>query len=317
MPLSFLAVPWWNESTVITIAAIAKNEGPYLLEWIAYHRVVGADRIIVMDNDSTDGSQFLLQALDGAGVINYIPWPTRLAYRHFENRKTGAQVPAYDFALRAERRLGRAGWIGFIDLDEFVLPLEGNSIGALLDRFPDAAAIGLNWRVFGSNGHEAQPAGLVMENFTRRGPDDFGPNKHVKTFARVPKLINPGIHVPSTLDGPMLDTEGQEIDRQGRGVHTRVARGALRINHYFIKSRVEWERKRRRGRAPMIVSDPRRIRDDSVFTAHDRNDIEDHTILRFLPEVKTEIARLRREIKRWLGRGQGLLMGEDAACSGR
>lgn len=297
---------------MITIAAIAKNEGPYLLEWIAYHRVVGADRIVVIDNDSTDGSQFLLRALDGAGAITYIPWPTRVAYRNFEKHRTGPQVPAYYFAWRLERQLGRDGWIGFIDLDEFVVPTEGVSIGEMLEQLPAASAVGVNWRVFGSSGLEAQPPGLVMENFTRRAADDFNANRHVKTFARVSKIISPGIHVPSRLDGPILDVAGGEIEPGQLGLHARVAVGGMQINHYFTKSRAEWERKRRRGRAPMAVADPRRIRDESAFGHHDRNEVEDTAILRFLPAVRAEIGRLRRKIRLWLPQAAGLFLEEDA-----
>ena len=38
----------------LAIGAIVKNEGPYLLEWIAFHRVVGVDRFFIADNASTD-----------------------------------------------------------------------------------------------------------------------------------------------------------------------------------------------------------------------------------------------------------------------
>lgn len=300
-----------SETTLITIAAIAKNEGPYLLEWIAYHRVVGADRIVIMDNDSTDGSQFLLRALDGIDAVTYIPWPTRTVYKNFEKHRTGPQVPAYHFAWRLEQHLGRTGWIGFIDLDEFVVPTAAESIGEVLGQFPEASAVGVNWRIFGSGGLETQPAGLVMKNFTRRAADNFTANRHVKTFARVSKIINPGIHVPSRLDGPIVDVAGEKIDLMQGGVLPSVASGGMHINHYFTKSRAEWERKRRRGRAPMVVSDPRRIRDNSVFDAHDRNEVEDASILRFLPETLAEIGRLRRKIRLWLPQAAGLFLEED------
>ena len=36
----------------IAIVAIAKNEGPYLREWIEYHRLVGIKRFYLYDNES-------------------------------------------------------------------------------------------------------------------------------------------------------------------------------------------------------------------------------------------------------------------------
>jgi hypothetical protein len=263
-----------------------------------------------MDNDSTDGSQFLLRALDGVGAVTYVPWPMRTVYKNFEKHLTGPQVPAYHFAWLVERKLGRNGWIGFIDLDEFVVPTAAASIGKVLGQFPEASGVGVNWRVFGSSGLETQPAGLVMENFTRRAADDFSPNRHVKTFARVSKIINPGIHVPSRLEGPIVNIAGEEIDLERDGLLSTSVSGGMHINHYFTKSRAEWERKRRRGRAPMVISDPQRIRDNSVFDAHDRNEVEDVSILRFLPEVRAEIGRLRRKIRLWLPKAEGLFLEE-------
>lgn len=50
-----------------------KNEGPFILEWVAHHRVVGFDAIYVASNDCSDGSDALLAALDRAGIIGHVP----------------------------------------------------------------------------------------------------------------------------------------------------------------------------------------------------------------------------------------------------
>ncbi|QVV62182.1 glycosyltransferase family 2 protein, partial [Leclercia sp. Colony189] len=42
------------------VAAIIKNEMDALLEWIAYHRVVGVSGFIIADNGSNDGSRAFL-----------------------------------------------------------------------------------------------------------------------------------------------------------------------------------------------------------------------------------------------------------------
>lgn len=39
-----------------------KDEAPYILEWIAWHRLVGFDKIIIAQNSSTDGTVELLEA---------------------------------------------------------------------------------------------------------------------------------------------------------------------------------------------------------------------------------------------------------------
>ena len=93
------------------IGAIFKNEGPYILEWVAYHRALGIDRFFVADNGSDDGSSEFLAALDRAGVLDHIP--------------PGYARPAAAAArlCRDLRRHGaQADWIAFIDADEFLWP---------------------------------------------------------------------------------------------------------------------------------------------------------------------------------------------------
>ena len=56
------------------MVAIAKDEGVYLHEWIAYHRLVGFDEVLVYDHESTDGSTELLAELAGRGMVTPVPW---------------------------------------------------------------------------------------------------------------------------------------------------------------------------------------------------------------------------------------------------
>ncbi len=45
------------------LATSIKDEGPFLLEWIAHHKVAGFNRILIGYNDCTDGSEKLLRLL--------------------------------------------------------------------------------------------------------------------------------------------------------------------------------------------------------------------------------------------------------------
>ncbi len=48
--------------TPLAICAIFKNEGPYILEWVAYHRAVGFDHFVLYDNASTDGGSDVVRS---------------------------------------------------------------------------------------------------------------------------------------------------------------------------------------------------------------------------------------------------------------
>nr|WBU74825.1 glycosyltransferase family 2 protein [Citrobacter braakii] len=62
---------------MLSIAAILKNEQPYILEWLAYHLVLGIEDFYIADNISSDGGSELLVLLDKANFITRIEHPTK------------------------------------------------------------------------------------------------------------------------------------------------------------------------------------------------------------------------------------------------
>ena len=47
----------------IAVCAIFKDEGPYLLEWLAFHKLIGVDLFFLYDNDSSDGGSDIIAAI--------------------------------------------------------------------------------------------------------------------------------------------------------------------------------------------------------------------------------------------------------------
>ncbi|HSF92841.1 MAG TPA: glycosyltransferase family 2 protein, partial [Paracoccaceae bacterium] len=89
-----------------------KNEGPFLLEWIAYHKVVGFTDIIIFSNDCTDGSDDMLDALARAGEIQH--------FRHSPETGQSPQLRAAEIAM--ESGLFRFGdWVMWLDSDEYLV----------------------------------------------------------------------------------------------------------------------------------------------------------------------------------------------------
>lgn len=58
------------------IGAIFKNEGPYISEWVAYHKILGFDKIYIVDNISDDGSSEILAKLHESNEITRIEYKT-------------------------------------------------------------------------------------------------------------------------------------------------------------------------------------------------------------------------------------------------
>ena len=64
-------------SMKITAVTCIKNEGPFLLEWIAYNRLIGVTDFLIYSNDCADGSDRLLDALAERGVVHHRPNPAK------------------------------------------------------------------------------------------------------------------------------------------------------------------------------------------------------------------------------------------------
>ena len=167
-----------------TLVAIAKNEGPYVPEWIAHHLAVGFSKIIVYDDGSTDDTLDVLKhiaricravSVKAVGPIGIDESP---------------QTMSYNDAVREIR----TDWTMFLDIDEFLVPYRDYSIGAYLMRAPsDVSSVHVNWRGFGSSGLATKDYDLVVEAFTRCAPPSWSNHYHFKSIART-ALIREGLH---------------------------------------------------------------------------------------------------------------------------
>ena len=49
-----------------------RNEGPFVLDWVTYHRAIGFDKIVVVTNDCDDGTEEILDALQAQGQVEHV-----------------------------------------------------------------------------------------------------------------------------------------------------------------------------------------------------------------------------------------------------
>jgi Glycosyl transferase family 2 len=258
----------------LAICAIFKNEGPYILEWIAYHRALGFDHFVLYDNASTDGGANIIRASSLSRHCTIIDWPHR-----------PGQLPAYrdfiqNFAARFE-------WVAFIDLDEFLLPLGDAGIRDLLRGWSEFSAVLVSWRVFGPSGWIIPPNGLVIENYDMRSSDEMPVNHHIKSIVKCAHLRdttrNPHEFV---VKGPVCNTAGQAVPNTA--IQPDPCHQTLVLNHYMTRSRRDWLAKVYRGDA-MFDHDDQRY-DEAMF---------DHF---------AEISHIKDErIKQWASRVRELL----------
>lgn len=277
----------------IAIAAIFRNEHPYVLEWIAHHRALGVERFYIADNVSDDGTSELLQALDDLGVIRRIPFASTPGQ--------APQLPAYAELLGTHAR--DEDWIAVIDADEFIVPTgDARSLAEVLAPLAaqeDIGAVVLNWAIHGSAWLLNHSAGLVCERFTRRAHQSFGANHHYKTVLRRAAFAsvhsNPH-HFVLQPGWRCVHTDGSAVvahPRHGTGLSERVVWEGLRLNHYIVKSREEFEtRKQRNGSAATVG----RVKGEDYFVGHDRNECRDGLTAEQLAATRTELLALQRHL---------------------
>ena len=273
------------------IAAIIKDEVTSLLEWIAYHKVIGVDGFIIADNESKDGSRELLNDLSHIDNVITFVHPTVIGQK--------PQLPAYSKILSICPP--DVDLLAFIDADEFLLPLTpGISMSEFIEqRFSDesVSAVALNWANFGSNNEMFAEDKLVTERFTRRAPQRFNVHRNFKSIVRpsqVKLFLNP--HFAELRSGRYVDALGGDLvlhPKHGNGVSDEILWEGARVNHYAVKSLEEFLLgKHLRGSAATA----NRIKHKAYFMAHDRNDEECNLAAEIAPAVKTEMTRLYSQL---------------------
>ena len=262
----------------LAIVAILKNEGAYLKEWLDYHLLAGVSHFYLYDNDSTDDFDAIIKPYVAAGLVT----SKRIAGK-------SAQFAAYDDAVQSYRFACR--YMAFIDLDEFIFPKVNRSVveavDDILSNFPDAAALTVNWQLFGSNGHDkADTSRGVLERFTRRAPVDWvvpipnrdipGGNAQIKTIANPRKVaLFTSAHFPIYFEGHhAVNEQGGIVDSY---CNEPVTAEKIALNHYNTKSREEFIAKMNKGRAG---KDSKYLTLD-WFDMYNRNEVFDDGILKY------------------------------------
>jgi hypothetical protein len=260
------------------VCAIYKNEAPYLREWIEFHRLHGVERFFLYDNGSDDDHlEALAPYLDG--IVTVYDWPT-----------VPGQLLAYEHCLETHGEEIR--WLAFIDLDEFLFSPADRPLPEVLSDYEDAPGVAVYRATYGTSGHDTPPGGLIIENYVMRAEDDYIHNRTVKSVVdprraliREPRKINnPELHLCSTTDGLLVDENHRPVDYM---LSESATYEKLRINHYFTRSRAEFEEKFRNVRAdtglqrrpPDKPLDPEKM--DSVLSKE-----RDEILIPYAPAVR-------------------------------
>lgn len=267
-----------------------KNEGATVLEWVAYHRVIGFDHFLIYTNDCEDGTDLIWKRLEQMGLAIF--------QDNAPKRRLGRHKPQVRGLIKAMTHPAyqSAEWVMMLDADEFLNIHAGDGrLTDLLAQNPDADCFMINWRLFGSSGVQDFQPGFVTEQFLYGADPDRVSRSHAlapKSIFRPNRFSKPNIHRPANpVDGGeriYATASGQPIPRSWGAVSRHGSYSHAQINHYSVQSMDMLLLKFARGFAvERQMESPQ-----DYLEARDFNHCHDASVLRHLAEVRAEYDRL-------------------------
>jgi hypothetical protein len=284
----------------ILAVTCVKNEGPFLLEWIAFNRVIGVTDFLFYSNDCTDGTDTLLDRLAAHGIVRHLPNPAT-------NRRYQVEALRHAYGQKFVRA---ADWTFVADVDEFLnIRVGDGTIPALIAACGNPKAISVCWQFMANSGIETFSDTPVIHQFVETHSSTLW---RLDAAIEVKSLVRKdfpylwvGAHRPfvkpelrSDQVGNWTDGSGREVPdwfrmatdrRPMRALYGRGARDFASLNHYALRSMESYLVKNSRGDVN---------REDRPFDAtyfQDRNDAarRDTSILKHADKVEAEVARLK------------------------
>lgn len=213
-----------TQNIKIKLAALAKDEGAYLPEWIFHHLAFGVDEIEVYVNNTTDNSVAVLEH-----IAQHHPVKITFADKLFKSVNFDFQTQAYKRIVKAALEDGFTHLL-LLDIDEFWTPADfSTSIKQAIVNLGSPDVINFNWFIHCDEsefGYCYKPSMKIRTN------------PHVKTLF---KLTGPwekvGIH--NVLGKSLTYTRGNgETFDFGDSPHCALSDTECLDHDYFIVHRL-------------------------------------------------------------------------------
>lgn len=262
----------------IAMCAIFQNEAPYLKEWIEFHKLVGVKKFYLFNNLSSDHFQEVLDPYIKSGIVKLINWP----YKPTKSKGWDIiQCEAYNYATRLTKKKFR--WLAVLDVDEFLFPLQVDTLNEFLEDYKDFAGVVVNWQMYGTSHVESTIAvGLPMiEQLILKASSDYNENIHIKSIVRPDRIkYFESAHHAKFKSGFYSVNSNCDIISGPFSSPVRIDK--IRINHYWARDEDFFRR----------VKLPRRQKwlDGAALERSNNLNAEiDEAILKYVPELKKSL----------------------------
>jgi hypothetical protein len=244
-------------------------------EWIEYHKIIGVQHFYMYDNCSDDDYRVILEPYISNGEVSLVDWPY-----------AQSQLQAYRNCIDTYGK--ESQWLGFIDLDEFIVPIKCD----FLKNFKKRGSVLIHWKIFGSSGIvDRDVKGLVTEDFQMCWPkySDVGKcflNTNYKLlddkknhifhhflWTEHNGKVFPPVNIFDQFCYPDMQIKGNK-------------KFPIQINHYVTKSYGEYQKKM----SKTDVFFEKNPHTDQMFLYHDEKcNSTDDAISKYINELKQRL----------------------------
>lgn len=241
----------------LSLTICIKDEAQYIEEWLEYYLLQGVEHFYIYNNNGTDNTKEIIQKYIDMGVVTWIEYPGYFKQLHIYNHS----IANFKYDTR---------WMGFIDIDEFIVPHRDKTTVDFLRKFEKFNQVLIHWIIFGSAGHIKKTDGLVIERFKKR---QAYPSPYYKSIVNPRAAIFTSVHW-SVIFGYTTNESGNILQKNKSNKPTA---NIIQINHYMVKSLEEYNKKINRGQATNSGFG------DAYFQNANKDNIEDNsTYLEFI-----------------------------------
>ncbi len=282
----------------IAVVCCMRNEAIFLLEWLAYQLVCGFDRVAVITNDCTDGTDRILETLS-RNEPRIVHVPNKIGPGE------APQVAGLKEARNYKELMEVDYWL-HCDADEFLQVTLGEGKLQDLMRFVgDVDCVALAWRPFGNNGVTTWKAGLVIEQFTMADDQIRGALTMHKCLFKPASFRSAIDHMPKDPVKKRIKLVNAKGERMPPRAMFNPSTARFRgtpfslmtwenacINHYAVKARNVFLLKNLRGNGMGHQAD-RYLANSKFWKKFNKNNVDVPEARRHLEAVREEVRRLR------------------------
>lgn len=261
------------------ITTVQRDRAPWIKEWVAFHWLVGFRQFYIFLHQCSDNTKKILQGLKKSINIKTFDVDPGLA---------SPQLQCYQDAYV---NFGdKVDWMAFIDADEFLFPTQADTLDVALEEFTDKpmSALGVYWSCFGSSGFVEEPPGLIIENYKYRANKGYSNDRHIKSIVKGGQSTTIKASDPHFFKTP-LGTYDENLRLINYGwTDYQPTYTNFCVNHYATQSRSFFLNFKSKFMTPDGGGTP----DDSFWAEHDRNDVLDTSMDRFIGPLKKILSSL-------------------------